>query len=47
MIMRVLPMLILVAIVGLGVISALIADTEKARRTRAERERRDQQWRYL
>lgn len=39
--------LILIVPVGLGAISAMIVDADKARRKRAERERRDQQWRHL
>jgi len=45
MIMRVLPMLIVVAFAGLGAISTVIVEADKARRRRAESERRDRQWR--
>jgi len=47
MIMRVLPMLIVVAFVGLGAVSSLVVEADKARRRRAETERRDRQWRNL
>ena len=47
MIMRVLPMLIVVAFVGIGALSALIVDADKRRRERANSERRNQQWRSL
>jgi len=40
-------MLILVALGGLAAISTVIVDADKARRARAERERRDRQWRHL
>jgi len=47
MIMRVLPMLIVVAFVGIGALSSLIVDADKRRRKRADSERRNQQWRSL
>jgi len=46
MIMRVLPMLIVVAFAGVGALSFLVVEADKKRRERTGSKRRDQQWRH-